>query len=61
MSFTQAMERVRVLLVYLICYGLYFGVLTRDIAEVCSHQISTALTLAKRSDNGESALHSADD
>jgi len=30
--------------------GLYFGVLTRDIAEICTWQLSSALGLAKRSD-----------
>lgn len=34
-------------------YGLYFGVLTRDLAEVCTQRISTALGLAKKGDDDE--------
>lgn len=31
--------------------GLYFGVLTRDIAEVCTQNLSAALGLSKKGDN----------
>ena len=48
-------EFVRAVCVTCMVYGIYFGVLTRDAAEVCTQRISTALGIAKKFE-GESEM-----
>ena len=44
------LEDVRMFCALSVVLGLYFGVLTRDVAEVCTQELSAALGLAKKDD-----------
>lgn len=46
-----AVKLMREICAMLLFYGLYFGVLTRDVAEVSTQRISTALGLGKKVDD----------